>query len=267
MPDHNAFCLGPETLTRTRLFEILLSVSDDLVPEINKGLLRLSFVVVILLILANLVFAFFPEEVYRSERLEEPFRTLVRQLDLRREENVATWCTTSLLLLNALFAYTLRRQLQHTDPIVARYLGLLSIGFFLLSVDDLAQFHEDVEDVLEDGLEAYDLSTDHLGLGFGSLLALLLAILAYRGLARYLRRTEMALLAVSILCILMSVIAELAGTVADLSGRTAVYRLKVIAEEGGEVLALVFFLTLQYLLIKGVSEKTLPKEFDGKSRS
>ena len=148
--------------------------------------------------------------------------------------------------MNALFAYTLRRQFQHTDPAVARYLGLFSIGFCFLSVDDLAQFHEEIEDFLEEGLDAYDLPTDHLGLGFGSLLALLLALLTYRSLARYLRRTEMALLVVSLLCILMSVIAELVGTLVDISGRTAVYRLKVVAEEGGEVLALVFFLTLQH---------------------
>ena len=65
-------------------------MAPSLNPEIDNGLIRLSFIIVILLILANLVFAFFPEEVYRSKRLEEPLRTLVRQLDLRREENVAT---------------------------------------------------------------------------------------------------------------------------------------------------------------------------------
>ncbi len=155
-------------------------------PEIDKGLIRLSFIVAILLILVNLVFALFPKEVHRSQKLEEPIRTVVRQLDLgreEREENVDTWCMIALLLLNALFAYTLRRQFQQTDAVVARYLGILSIGFCLLSVDDLAQFHEEVEDILEDGLGAFDVPTDHLGLGFGSVLALSLALLTYRSLA------------------------------------------------------------------------------------
>ena len=215
----------------------------NLLTEIDKGLIRFSFVVVILLILVNIVFVFFPAEVYRSRRLEEPIRTVVRQLDLKREENVATWCTTALLLLNALFAYNLRRQFQHTDPVAARYLGLFSIGFLLLSVDDLAQFHEKLEGLLEDALEATHV-LDHIktGIIFGSLLALLLALLTYRGLSRHLRRTDKALLAVSVFWILFSVASELVPTHRPSVAR----RLEILGQEGGELLALVFFLTFQY---------------------
>ncbi len=56
----------------------------------------------------------------------------------------------------------------------------------------------------------------------------------------------MVLLTVSVLCVLVSVIAEFVGTFWDLDRRTALSRLDLVFEEGGEVFALVFFLTLQY---------------------
>ncbi len=228
---------------------------DSLTPEIDKGLIRLCFLVAVVLISVNLLFVLFPEEVTRTKTLEEPVRTLVRQLDLGREENVATWCTSTFLLLNALLAYSLRRQFRDSDPTTSRYLGVLSLGFCLLSIDDLAQLHEEVEDVLEDGLEATSLSDDYLGLGFGSVLACLLLLLTYRGLRRYLGRVDKIFLAGSILCVALAVVAEGLETFFGCRRASVCARLEVVAEEGGELFAILLFLTLQYRVLAHQQQK------------
>ena len=77
-----------------------------------------------------------------------PLWYLIHQFDLNVESNFATWCSSMLLLLNALSAYGLARGRWATNRRTGLVSVILAAGFLLLSVDDFIGMHEFVEQVV-----------------------------------------------------------------------------------------------------------------------
>jgi len=75
---------------------------------------------------------------------------LIRELfDVDEEESVPTWFSSSLLLFTSLalaFIYEIKRELR--DSYRLGWLGL-AIGFFVMSVDEIAGFHEAINSITE----------------------------------------------------------------------------------------------------------------------
>jgi len=211
--------------------------------------IRALIVVSGLFLAANLLYVLFPEVIFEYRDLDEPARTLVKQLDLGREGNAATWWTASLLLLNGLAAYTLARRQWPADRNAAIASFILMAGFFLLSLGDVARLHEHVEDLAGDWLEAQDLSDRRIYLGFAGTLAIALTAIVTWGYRRLLSRRHVALLAGAVGCVLASVVAEWVEDTLDCRSKSVCHRVEVVFEEGGELLAILLFLGFQALLL------------------
>lgn len=203
------------------------------------------------LLIANLFFVLIADEL---ENLPDPAEYLFEQLDLAGEANGATWCSVALLLANSLLAYIHTRRCWPAHPRVAAAYGCLAIGFLFLSIDDLVMIHEELEENIiepfvarlpEGGQAMYD------GLLFGAILALLLVGIVSGSFFRAVRRDSVALLVASVALVIVGVIAEFVFVQLECDYPSRCFRVEVVFEEGGEMLAILAFLSFQYRQFNG----------------
>lgn len=221
---------------------------SHLSTTLEASVLRIALGIGLFLLLANVVFVLFPEAMHDTDAWSEPLRSIVEELDLDREANVATWYTSSLLLLNALAAWAFSLRERGVDPKAATASAILALGFLVLSADDVARGHERLEDLLGEWLEGFQPGVDWedaLGAVFALALALPLIGLVVRGYAGRLARRQWVALAWTLSGLAAAVLAE---TVYRLSGSpypSTLFRIEVVFEEGGEIVALLAFLEFQ----------------------
>lgn len=210
---------------------------------IDRNLLRVLLGLIGFLILSNVLLIPFASDL---ESIEGHFGYVIRQIDLNSEVSFATWCSSMLLLLNSLCAYMFARGHWSTNRCVALIMAIMSVGFFLLSIDDFISFHESVESVT-----AYMFSSNvgqtlkkTLGPLFAISLAIILASLFAVPCMRTMQRENIPFLIGCIVCVFSVALAEF---VYRLSGCAEpwCFRLEVLFEEGSELSALLLFLTFQ----------------------
>ncbi|MBI3940330.1 MAG: hypothetical protein HY315_05805 [Acidobacteria bacterium] len=213
---------------------------------IDSFLSRVPSILVLTLIIANIFFVLIADEL---ENLPDLAEYLFEQLDLAGEVNGATWCSVALLLANSLLAYVHARRCWPAQARVAAAYGCLAIGFLFLSIDDFVMIHEEVEENVieplvaqlpERGQAMYD------GLLFGAILALLLVVIVSGPIFRTVRRGSVALLVASVALVIAGVIAEFVFVQLECDYRSRCFRVEVVFEEGGEMLAILAFLSFQY---------------------
>lgn len=220
-------------------------------PEIADPVLaKLPVTAVGFLILANIVFIVIAPRLYEFTGLAE---FLFSQLDLGSEYNFATWCSSMLLLLNALLASILARRYWSVNRWVGVVYTCLAIGFFVLSVDDFIMLHEYVEELALEGLGDEDMDAGFL---FGTILAVSLIALTAGPFLRSLDRRNVVLLSGTVGLVMICVAAEVALVQLDCDYVGRCFRTEVVVEEGGELLAILCFATMQYRTLIGPRAST-----------
>ena len=210
-------------------------------PAVGDPVLaRLPVAAVAILLLANIFFIFLGERIYELEGLSE---YAFMQFDLGSEYNFATWCSSMLLLLNAGLATVLARRFWSVDRSVATVYTCLAIGFFVLSVDDFIMLHEYIEEIALEWLGNEDLDAGFL---FGTILSVSLLALTAGPFLRSLDRRNVLLLFGTVGLVMLCVAAEVALVQLDCDYVGRCFRTEVVVEEGGELLAILCFATLQY---------------------
>jgi hypothetical protein len=182
--------------------------------------------------------------------------SFARQLDLAREGNFATWISSAMLLFNAMHAYALVRRYGMANLRIAGTYGLLAMGFLFLSVDDFAQIHERMEGDLRLLAREVELggSLTHLGAMFALALAALLVVLVRGPLLRSIRKGSLRLLIGTIGLVVVCAAAEYVYNLTGPDHPDWGTRLEVAVEEGGELLAILLFLTFLH------RQRTMPAE-------
>jgi len=213
---------------------------------INRTVLNSIWGIIGVLILANIIFIFFTPDL-ESLNLYRAF--VVRQFDINAEGNFATWFSSMLLLLNSLCAYELAHAHWSTQRRLAVIIAIMSVGFLLLSIDDVIRFHESAESAtasLLSGTDGMDKPT--LKRYLGPLLAISLAIIfTFVFVVPYLRIVQRENIPLLVACIVCLFLVALSEYIYDLSGCAELwcFRLEVTIEEGCEFFALVLFVTFQ----------------------
>ncbi len=114
----------------------------DVVPAIASLVLVLAWSCVVLLLVHVLL------TVLHYEIMELPW--LVRGLfDVDEEESVPTWFSSMVLLLTAFYLTFVSLIKLRVSDLQARSWASLSLGFFFLSIDEVAGFHEAINSVMD----------------------------------------------------------------------------------------------------------------------
>lgn len=213
---------------------------------IDRTLLRVLLGMIGFLILSNVLLIPFASNL---QSIDGYFGYVIRQIDLNSEGNLATWCSSMLLLLNSLCAYMLTRGHWLTNRRMALLMAIMSVGFLLLSIDDFISFHERVERVMANlfssnvGVDKHILMSN-VGPLFATSLAIILVSLFAVPFMRTMQRKNVPFLIGCIVCVFSVALAEF---VYILSGCAEpwCFRLEVLFEEGSELSALLLFLTFQ----------------------
>ena len=163
---------------------------------------------------------------YRIEEL--PW--LLRQLfDVDEEDALPTWFSTILLLLvSAILWYCARLERAGADR-WAVYWYILSVGFLLMSIDEVAGIHETLNTVIE----------SHWAVG-GGILALVIGLCFVPFLLGLPRRTALLFVVAGVAYIAGAVGIELLGQPMDAD--TLEYNLLTLVEEGLEMFGVILFL-------------------------
>ncbi len=163
---------------------------------------------------------------YRIEEL--PW--LLRQLfDVDEEDTLPTWFSTILLLIvSAILWYCARLERAGADR-WAVYWYILSVGFLLMSIDEVAGIHETLNTVIE----------SHWAVG-GGILALVIGLCFVPFLLGLPRRTALLFVVAGVVYIAGAVGIEILGQPMDAD--TLEYNLLTLVEEGLEMFGVILFL-------------------------
>lgn len=206
------------------------------VPRVLSGIIGF-------LILSNALLIPFASDL---ESIDGHFGHAIRQIDLNVEKNLATWCSSMLLLLNAICAYMLAHCRWLTHRRVALLMMIMSSGFLALSIDDFIGLHDYVESVTADQFGGDDGHTlvRNLGPLFAISLAIVFISLFTIPLIRTAQRKNIPLLFACILCVFLVALAEFVYLLSECAEAWC-YRLEVVFEEGCEFSACLLFLMFQ----------------------
>ncbi len=163
---------------------------------------------------------------YRVEEL--PW--LLRQIfDVDEEQTLPTWFSAFLLfIVSAFLWFCARRERTSADRWVV-YWYILSVGFLLMSVDEVAGIHETLNSVIE----------SHWAVG-GGILALVIGLCFVPFLLRLPRRTALQFVVAGVVYISGAVGIEILGQPMDAD--TLAYNLLTLVEEGLEMFGVILFL-------------------------
>ena len=163
---------------------------------------------------------------YRIEEL--PW--LLRQLfDVDEEDALPTWFSTILLLIvSAILWYCAQLERAGADR-WAVYWYVLSVGFLLMSIDEVAGIHETINTVIE----------SHWAVG-GGILALMIGLCFVPFLLGLPRRTALLFVVAGVAYIAGAVGIEILGQPMDAD--TLEYNLLTLVEEGLEMFGVILFL-------------------------
>ena len=104
---------------------------------------RKLFFVVIGLLTAHAILSVVHYEFYRL-----PW--LLRQLfDLDEENNLPSWYSSIALFVTSIFLWLCAREKQATDDLWKRHWKILALGFFVLSIDEIAGMHETFNSIVK----------------------------------------------------------------------------------------------------------------------
>ena len=162
---------------------------------------------------------------YRVEEL--PW--LLRQLfDLDEENNIPTWYSSFLLLNNAFFLYIYSIQ---QEVVKRSYWGLLSAGFLLLAIDEVAGLHETLNTAIEMNWAI-----------LGAIAVLFVGVLFVPFLLAIRRRLTLMFMFSGLLYFSGAILVELLGE--DLDSDSLLYAFTVALEEGLELIGAWIFLNV-----------------------
>tara|TARA_B110000971_G_C19836255_1_gene420397 strand:- start:158 stop:811 length:654 start_codon:yes stop_codon:yes gene_type:complete len=162
---------------------------------------------------------------YRVEEL--PW--LLRQLfDLDEENNIPTWYSSFLLLNNAFFLYIYSIQ---KEVVKRSYWGLLSAGFLLLAIDEVAGLHETLNTAIEMNWAI-----------LGAIAVLFVGVLFVPFLLAIRRRLTLMFMFSGLLYFSGAILVELLGE--DLDSDSLLYAFTVALEEGLELIGAWIFLNV-----------------------
>jgi hypothetical protein len=162
---------------------------------------------------------------YRVEEL--PW--LLRQLfDLDEENNIPTWYSSFLLLNNAFFLYIYSIQ---QEVVKRSYWGLLSAGFLLLAIDEVAGLHETLNTAIEMNWAI-----------LGAIVVLFVGVLFVPFLLAIRRRLALMFMFSGLLYFSGAILVELLGE--DLDSDSLLYAFTVALEEGLELIGAWIFLNV-----------------------
>jgi hypothetical protein len=162
---------------------------------------------------------------YRVEEL--PW--LLRQLfDLDEENNIPTWYSSFLLLNNAFFLYIYSIQ---QEVVKRSYWGLLSAGFLLLAIDEVAGLHETLNTAIEMNWAI-----------LGAIAVLFVGVLFVPFLLAIRRRLALMFMFSGMLYFSGAILVELLGE--DLDSDSLLYAFTVALEEGLELIVAWIFLNV-----------------------
>lgn len=165
--------------------------------------------------------------VYHYQVEELPW--LLRQLfDLDEENNIPTWYSSFLLLNNAFFLYLYSTQ---KDLVKKAYWGLLSAGFFLLAIDEVAGLHETLNTAIEMNWAI-----------LGGIAVLFVGVFFVPFLLAIPRRLALLFMLSGSLYFSGAILVELLGE--DLDSDSLIYALTVSLEEGLELIGAWLFLNV-----------------------
>jgi len=216
--------------------------------------------VAVFLILSNILFALLALEPGSVPGI---LGEITKQLDLVGERNFATWFSVILLFLNSLLAYRQALLYTHSKVRVARIYGILSIGFLVLSVDDLISFHEYVESVLKklsQGPASRPFLSVNLGLVFGIVLGITLLFLVSGIFFRHTHQRNRFVLILSAALIFMSVLSEFIYNSFHWFDLVRGFRIEIAIDESCELSAVLFFLIFQQREMTARTKESLKME-------
>jgi hypothetical protein len=174
---------------------------------------------------------------------------LVRQLfDVDQENNLPTWFSGFLLLLTSGFLWFCARQKRADGDRWSRYWQVLAWGFLLMSVDEIAGIHESINSAI--------VITWAIPGGIG---ALVIGLAYVPFLLHLPRRTALRFALAGAIYLTGAAGIEIVGN--SLVGQrlqdTLEYNLWTLAEEGMEMLGVVFFLHTLLCYMRGSDTGTV----------
>jgi hypothetical protein len=180
---------------------------------------------------------------YRVEEL--PW--LLRQLfDLDEENNIPTWYSSFLLLNNAFFLYIYSIQ---QEVVKRSYWGLLSAGFLLLAIDEVAGLHETLNTAIEMNWAI-----------LGAIVVLFVGVLFVPFLLAIRRRLALMFMFSGLLYFSGAILVELLGE--DLDSDSLLYAFTVALEEGLELIGAWIFLNVLLGEMSVEGSVTIPVEIE-----
>jgi hypothetical protein len=171
---------------------------------------------------------------------------LTGQLNLDDEGNFTTWASSMLLVIAALGSYMLCKERSASHPYVSKLLLVMALGFVVLSIDDVAQLHDYVEQVVSgtDPDSDTDTPADEFERNLGPIFALTLTVLLGGFLAplmRSARTGNVRYLVGCVACVAMVALSEVTYLASGCE-QDWCYQLEVLFEESFEFGAIFMFL-------------------------
>jgi hypothetical protein len=172
---------------------------------------------------------------------------LLRQLfDLDEENNIPTWYSSFLLLNNAFFLYIYSIQ---KDVVKRSYWGLLSGGFLLLAIDEVAGLHETLNTAIEMNWAI-----------LGAIGVLFAGVLFVPFLLAIPRRLAQLFMLSGLLYFSGAILVELLGE--DLDSDSLLYAFTVALEEGLELIGAWLFLNVLLGEMQTEGNVSIPLEIE-----
>ncbi len=163
---------------------------------------------------------------------------LLRQLfDLDEENNLPTWYSSLALFITSIFLWLCALEKQATDDLWNRHWKILALGFFVLSIDEVAGMHETFNSVVEINWAIP-----------GGLLAVVIGFLFMPFLLSLERQTAKLFVLSGVIYVGGAIGVELLA--APLRVDSLQYYLMTLWEEGMEMIGVVLFL---YALLRYMS--------------
>lgn len=175
---------------------------------------------------------------------------VIGQINLDDEENFTTWASSMLLVIAAVGSFALSSKRSSSHPFVAKLLLFMGLGFVVLSMDDVAQIHGYIEDVVagvdpDADDDAPDTPADELesklGPVFSGSLAVLFGLIFLMPLARSARTPNIRYLVGCVVCVAMVALSEIIYKASGCDNDWC-YQIEVFFEESFEFGAIILFL-------------------------
>ncbi len=163
---------------------------------------------------------------YRIEELPWLFRQL---FDVDEEDALPTWFSSFLLLIVSAFLWYCARRKRDSADRWAVYWYVLSVGFLLMSIDEVAGIHETINSIID----------SHWAVG-GGILALVIGLCFVPFLLGLPRRTALLFVVSGVVYISGVVGIELLSQPMD--SDSLAYNLVTLVEEGLEIFGVILFL-------------------------